>query len=454
MGSPRPPEPPRHPAPSEHPSCRDAPRLLVPRDPPVPPGRAPRAHQDPVRLLQGRHQSRQLPGEAPAGGPVGAGGRDRHRGRGRRQQQREAEAEKEAAERGHSRSVGRCRHRLRHRALMGRRQVGNPRGRWHPPPVTAKSPPPSKAEPIPGRGPRAAPRRARPRAAPGRDGTGRKTRGSSWRLRARGHRGGGGTGGTGTRRPPRDPSPGAPGPPRRAHRDPPHPDGVSPVSPKCPLGVSSVCSPVFPRCHPQCPPCPPPPPDRTGTSTWVAPARRLAAPRDRGVPVGLPGGPRRPRQRRSPPGRAARGAAIAAAPTGRLRRFPLPPGGAVPGLPRARGHAPAAPRAPARSGARVGPSPASLSARGVASPVGLGGGGRGRWGSARRSGRGALPWGPRGTWWDPVRYQWDTVGCQGTAWDIVGCLGTHWDPMGGGELRDTSGRGETPWGTLGPRGVP
>lgn len=155
--------------------------------------------------------------------------------------------------------AGRCRHRRRHRALMGWRQVGNPRGRWLPPPVTAKSPPPSKAEPIPGRGPRAAPRRARPRAPPGRDGTGRKTRGSSWRLRARGHRGGSGTGRIGTPAPapgPRRPvhlgrraegtgRPGRGGNPRRP---------ASSSSPRCPLVVPSV-SPrfVYPGVSPSVP---------------------------------------------------------------------------------------------------------------------------------------------------------------------------------------------------------
>lgn len=308
-----------------------------PAPPAGPSGRTPRTHQHPVRLLERRHQPRQLPGEAPTGDPVGAGSRGRGRGRGRRQQQREAEAEQEAAERGHGRSVGRCRHWRCHRALMGRRQVGNPRGRWHPPPVTAKSPPPSKAEPIPGRGPRAAPRRARSRTAPGRDGTGRKTQGSSWRLRALRH----------------------------------------PVSPRCSFGVCSLCPPVSPPLSPVCPPAAPgKQPGRPRRGKWRLPGSAVSR---RGFPGPHPLGTAQPR---CPPGRVVLPAALQSR---RPRR-----GGSGASRSRPPGLPPAFPgsAAPHRPGAEVPPSlpvaPCAPRVRegeaGVGVPVGWGGPGGDRGG--------------------------------------------------------------------------
>lgn len=360
-----------------------------PAPPTGPSGRTPRTHQHPVRLLECRHQPRQLPGEAPAGDPVGAGSRGRGRGRGRRQQQREAEAEQEAAERGHGRSVGRCHHRRCHRALMGRRQVGNPRGRWHPPPVTAKSPPPSKAEPIPGRGPRAAPRRARSRTAPGRDGTGRKTQGSSWRLRALRH----------------------------------------PVSPRCSFGVCSLCPPVSPPLSPVCPPAAPgKQPGRPRRGKWRLPGSAVSR---RGFPGPRPVGTAQPR---CPPGRVVLPAALqsrrprrggSGASRSRPPGLPLAfPGSAATHRPRL-GHRGRGPTVPAR---------------GAVCPAGLGGGGRG-WGPG---GVGRSRWGrevPAETGAGEAQNRLQvTVHGPG---DTVGSRGTLRDPV------DTRSRCGTPVGTMG-----
>lgn len=260
--------------------------------------------------------------------------------------------------------AGRCRHRCLHRALMGRRQVGNPgAGGTRPRYCEIAASLESRTDTGPGSPgrapPRPAPRCPAPRrAAPGRDGTGRKTRGSSWRLRARRHRGDSGTGGIG-----RDEAPGVP-------------------------GVAAVCPLRFPTVSPRSPP--PPPPGRTGTSAGAAPARQPVASRDLGVRAGL--APSAPPGTPAGPGRAARGAAIAAAPTGRLRRFPLPPGGAVPVLSRACGYR----------------------------PVSRGARGPGAGAAAPRPGGGLRPWGPRGI----LR---DAAGHRGTPVGSVGCRGTLWD---------------------------
>lgn len=404
--------------------------------------------------------------------------------------------------------VGRCRHRRRHRALMGRRQVGNPRGRWHPPPVTAKSPPPLKGEPIPGRGPRAAPRRAWPRAAPGRDGTGRKTRGSSWRLRARGHRDGSGTGGTGTPRPPRDPPPGRDPPPprahlgrpvrppRRVHREPgrggtpgarrclPGAPLVSPrCAPRCPLGVPPPqCPPRVPRCSPAAPGNQPRRPRRGGWRLPGAAVSRRGSPRP-GPPSGRAVLPAAPQSRR--PRRGGSGAS-------RSRPAGLPP--AFPGpAPAAPGHRPGAePATGAEGGVSSPPRPAVLPEASSPRWVWEGEAGRGsREGPAGAqhhapamvrcpgdpAGHGGAPWVTKGQGGTPgdsvgncgafgdtlgshcvtpvgtVRRRgalWDAVGCPGTPWDARGHRGTRWDPMRcQGMLRDARGHGGTSWGTWG-----
>ncbi|XP_027525075.1 atherin-like [Corapipo altera] len=253
---------------------------------------------------------------------------------------------------------------------MGRRQVGNPRGRWLPPPVTAKSPP-SKAEPIPGRGPLAAPGPAPHRDRTGWDGTGRKTRGSSWRLRAQ-------RDGRDLHRH-RDLPWVHLGCPRRAHRgarggvtsvDPPLCPPVSPpVFLVCPRGLFGV-PPGVPR-------VPRPPRDIS---------RRLPA--ASGVPAGL-ASPSRPRvpQPRSPPGRAG--------PCCPQRRNPGGPDGAAPALP-----------APARRGC---PRPSPGMDTGGGAVVGLGGETRGRPAPVGLS--------------TAVRCPGDSLGPCGTPWDTSGCVG-------------------------------
>ncbi|XP_061871294.1 basic proline-rich protein-like [Colius striatus] len=259
--------------------------------------------------------------------------------------------------------LGRSRHRHRHRALMGRRQVGNPRDRWHPPPVTAKSPPPSKAEPIPGRGPRPAPRRARPR----RDGTdGQENPGQFRAAPSPGRRDGSGTGGIGTPQPCAvHRSRGQRG--ARARRDP----QKSPAAPRIPPHPPAF--PRIPRIPPQ-PPQPPHPPHPPQPPIPPHPPQPPAAPRIPRSPC-IPRSPRSPAPLPAGPGCAARGTAIAAAPTGRLRRFPLRPPGLPPAFPGTVPHAPARGRArgytrPARG--VVFPPPWGWRGERGRGPVGLG----------------------------------------------------------------------------------
>uniref|UniRef100_A0A8C3JNF7 SH2 domain-containing protein n=1 Tax=Calidris pygmaea TaxID=425635 RepID=A0A8C3JNF7_9CHAR len=245
-----------------------------------------------------------------------------------------------------------------------------------------------------------------------------KTRGSSWRLLARGHCGG--TSGTGTRRQPRDP------PARRTWAAPPAPPSApGPAGPRpCLPGVPRVCLRCGPRCSLDVPPgvprCPPAAPRHQ-------PGRRqLAAPRGRGVPAG-PSPSAAPRDPHSPGPRRA-------GPWCPWRRNRGDPDGATPALP-----------APARRGCPR-PSP------GTRAPTGRAVGTGGHKGAAPHR---PLPvaFRPPGVWEGEagdsgarhngpamVRCPGDPAGHGGTPQDMVGPHGTPWDPVGhGGTLRDMVG---------------
>lgn len=459
MGFPCPPLP-WHPTSTGHPSCRDTLHPPAPADP-----QASCAHQDLVRLLEGRHPLQQLPGDVLAGCPVGAGARarardrDRGRGRGRQQQQqqrREAEAEVETVERGHGRSVPPP---APAPGSYGVAAGGESPGQVAPAPRYCEIAASLESRTDTGPG---SPGCAPPRPAPRPAGTGRDGQENPGQFLAAPRPGPPRRQRHGPDRDPRarpgTPPPGAPGPPCRGHRaaragreSPETGVVVVPsVSPRRPLRVPSVC---VPRCVAQCPPSPLTPPPRgvprrhreisrggPGAAAGGSSGPRCPGGDSPGRAPRHPRDPHRSRQPRSPPGRAARGAAIAAAPTGRLRRFPLPPGGAAPGLPRARGRAPATggeggrpPRpSPPRPWRRV-PRGFGMGTPGRGSRGGEGRG-RGRWGSASRPGRGALPWGPRGTPRDKSGAGWTP----GESVRHCGAFGDALGSRGVGRARDAA----------------
>lgn len=169
----------------------------------------------------------------------------------------------------------RCRHRSRHRALYGAAAAGGESpGQVAPAPRYCEiaASPESRTDTGPG-SPSCAP--PRPAPAPRWDGTGRKTRGSSWWLRARRHRA------------PRGP---APLPPRAHLRPPPGTgrDGRGAVQrgagPRCPPGAhplapgGSLCPPVSPGIPPVFTRCLPVSPDVPTVFTRCPPVSPRCSP--------------------------------------------------------------------------------------------------------------------------------------------------------------------------------
>lgn len=475
MGSPCPPLP-WHPTSTGHPSCRDTLHPPAPADP-----QASCAHQDLVRLLEGRHPLQQLPGDVLAGCPVGAGARarardrDRGRGRGRQQQQqqrREAEAEVETVERGHGRSVPPP---APAPGSYGVAAGGESPGQVAPAPRYCEIAASLESRTDTGPG---SPGCAPPRPAPRPAGTGRDGQENPGQFLAAPRPGPPRRQRHGPDRDPRarpgTPPPGAPGPPCRGHRaaragreSPETGVVVVPsVSPRRPLRVPSVC---VPRCVAQCPPSPLTPPPAvslggTGKSAGAAPARQPAAPRGRGVPAGIPPAvpPAIPGTPTDPGSPGPRRAVLPAAPQSRRPRR----GGSGASRSRPAGLPPAFPGPagahPLRGARGDGPPVPPLPARGAVSPVGLGWGRQGGGPGAGRGGVGAGgaqhhgpaavrcpgdPAEPRGT-------RVERVGLQGRACDIVGHLGTLWDPAGWGGRGMLLNTIRSPWKPVGHAGIP